>query len=60
MKTNDNNASPEQRRPNDVSPQVDDEKFADEESMAPPTVQPAGARDESDRPIVNPVTGGAI
>jgi hypothetical protein len=60
MDTNDQNASPEQRPPEDVSPRVNDAKFADEESMAPPTVQPAGAKDESERPIVNPVTGGAI
>ncbi|MGV2085244.1 MULTISPECIES: hypothetical protein [unclassified Rhizobium] len=60
MSTNDQNASPEQKRPNDVSPRPNDEKFADEESMAPPTVQPAGSKDESERPIVNPVTGGAI
>lgn len=60
MDTNDQNASPEQRRPKDVSPKVDDEKFADGESMAPPTFQPPGAKDESERPIVNPVTGGAI
>ena len=60
MPTNDQNATPEQERPNDVSPKTDDEKFADEESMAPPTFQPAGAKDESERPIVNPITGGAI
>ena len=60
MKTNDQNASPEQRRPKDVSPEIDDGKFADEESMASPAVQPSGAKDESERPIVNPVTGGAI
>lgn len=60
MSTNDQKARPEQKRPKDVSPTTDDEKFADEESMAPPTFQPAGAKDESERPIVNPVTGGAI
>lgn len=60
MTTNDQNASPEQKRPKDVSPTVEADKYADEESMAPPVVQPAGAKDESERPIVNPVTGGAI
>jgi len=60
MSTNDQNATPEQRRPKDVSPIADSEKFGDEESMAPPLVQPAGAKDESERPIVNPVTGGAL
>jgi hypothetical protein len=60
MSTNDQNASPEQKRPADVSPSAEIERFTDEESMAPPVVQPAGAKDESERPIVNPVTGGAM
>jgi len=60
MSTNDQNASPEQKRPRDVSPTPESERFADEESMAPPSVQPAGGKDESERPVVNPVTGGAI
>jgi hypothetical protein len=60
MSTNDQNASPEQKRPKDVSPEANTDKFADEESIAPTVVQPAGSKDESERPIVNPVTGAAI
>ena len=57
MDTNDANAKPEQRRPADVHPVPGDDDKADKESPAPPQVQPAGARDESERPIVDPVTG---
>ncbi|MBX5170365.1 hypothetical protein HJB84_10885 [Rhizobium sp. NZLR1b] len=57
MATNDTNATREQRRPSDVHPTASNPEPADEESKAPPTVQPAGEKDESERPIVNPVTG---
>ncbi|MDE1996938.1 MAG: hypothetical protein KGI75_30845 [Rhizobiaceae bacterium] len=60
MTTNDTNATPEQRRPRDVKPIPEKPGPADKESMAPPTVQPPGARDESERPIVDPVTGVAL
>jgi hypothetical protein len=57
MNTNDQNVQPEQRRPKDVSKPASEDKAADEQSMAPPTVQPAGEKDESERPVVNPVSG---
>jgi len=57
MKTNDTNATPEQRRPKDVKPVPEKPEPADKESLAPTTVQPSGAKDESERPVVNPVTG---
>jgi len=60
MRTNDTNATPEQRRPSDVKPVLDKAGKADKESLAPPAVQPAGDKDESERPIVDPVTGAAL
>lgn len=60
MSTNDQNARPEQKRPKDVSPRAEDEEFVDEESLAPAGIQPAGSKDESERPVVNPVSGVAI
>jgi hypothetical protein len=57
MGTNDTNATPEQRRPRDVHPTASNPEPADEESKAPPAVRPAGEKDESERPMVNPVTG---
>ncbi|MBB3659282.1 hypothetical protein FHX15_004546 [Rhizobium sp. BK650] len=57
MGTNDTNAKPEQRRPKDVKPTAEAAERKDGESLAPPTVQPSGARDQSERPIVDPVTG---
>ncbi len=60
MSTNDSNVTPEQRRRNDVHPLPEKPENADKESLAPTTVQPAGSRDESDRPLVNPVTGVAL
>ncbi|WFU50289.1 hypothetical protein [Sinorhizobium terangae] len=59
MTTKDTNAKPEQARPADVHQPADRKKRADEESIAPPTVQPPGAKDNSEKPEVNPVTGGA-
>jgi hypothetical protein len=55
MSTTDTNATREQRRPKDVKPVPGKPDPADKESMAP-AVPPAGAR-ESERPIVDPVTG---
>jgi hypothetical protein len=57
MNTNDQNAKPEQRRPKDVGRPPGEDEGADEQSKAPPTVQPAGEKDESERPVVNPVSG---
>ena len=57
MKANDQNVKPEQRRPKDVHPIPEKPEPADEESRATPVVQPAGAKDESEPPVVNPVTG---
>lgn len=57
MGTNDTNATPEQRRAADVHPTPSNPEPADEESMAPTSVQPTGKKDESEPPIVNPVTG---
>ncbi|CCM78138.1 hypothetical protein [Rhizobium mesoamericanum] len=59
MKTNDTNATPEQRPPKDVRSIAKKHEAADKESLAPPAVQPHGAKDESERPIVNPITGVA-
>ncbi|ASR10856.1 hypothetical protein CHY08_27740 (plasmid) [Rhizobium leguminosarum bv. viciae] len=58
MSTNDQNVKPEQRRPKDVGAVHEKPEPADAESMAPPVVQPAGVR-ESERPVVNPITGVA-
>ncbi|KRB61519.1 hypothetical protein ASE04_21950 [Rhizobium sp. Root708] len=60
MGTNDTNATPEQRRPADVHPTPSNPEPADDESMAPTFVQPAGKKDESEQPIVNPVTGAPM
>lgn len=60
MGTNDTNATPEQRRPADVHPTPSNPEPADDESKAPPAVQPSGEKDESERPIVNPVTGAPM
>ncbi|MBB3561734.1 hypothetical protein FHX06_003061 [Rhizobium sp. BK512] len=59
MGTKDTNAKAEQRRPRDVGPIAETADRADRESIAPPTIQPPGARDESERPIVDPITGVA-
>lgn len=60
MSTNDTNATPEQRRPADVHQTPSNPQPADEESMAPTSVQRAGKKDESEPPIVNPVTGAPL
>jgi hypothetical protein len=58
--TNDTNATPEQKAPIGVGRPPGRPSHADEQSKAPPAIQPAGGKDESDRPAVNPVTGGAL
>lgn len=60
MSTNDENVKPEQRRPKDVGAVPGKPEPADSESMPPAAVQPAGVRDKSERPVVNPVTGVAF
>ncbi|MBB3464912.1 hypothetical protein [Rhizobium sp. BK377] len=59
MGTKDTNAKAEQRRPRDDGPIAEAPERADKQSIAPATVQPPGARDESERPIVDPITGVA-
>lgn len=60
MSTDDTNATPEQKKPVDVHRPAGQDTSADEQSKAPPLVQPAGVKDSSEKPVVNPVTGGAI
>ncbi|APG84450.1 hypothetical protein [Sinorhizobium americanum] len=54
------NSEAEQKKPKDVQPPVERQKHVDENSIAPPLVQPPGAKDTSEKPKVNPVTGGAV
>jgi len=60
MATDDSNVTPEQKKPQDVHRPPGQPSHADGQSKAPPLVQPAGGKDESERPVVNPVTGGAL
>ncbi|WP_426124787.1 hypothetical protein [Pararhizobium sp. PWRC1-1] len=60
MSTDDSNVTPEQKKPRDVHRSPGQPSHADERSKAPPMVQPAGEKDASEKPVVNPVTGGAI
>ncbi|CAN7274684.1 hypothetical protein LJR255_001271 [Pararhizobium sp. LjRoot255] len=60
MSTADSNVTPEQQKPRDVHRPPGQPSHADEKSKAPPAVQPAGAKDNSEKPVVNPVTGGAL
>jgi hypothetical protein len=60
MSVKDINAKTEQPKPADVRQPADRKKHADEGSIAPPTVQPPGAKDTSEKPEVNPITGGAM
>lgn len=60
MPTVDSYVTPEQKKPRDVHKPPGQPSHADEKSKAPPAVQPAGAKDNSEKPVVNPVTGGAL
>ncbi|TDK39106.1 hypothetical protein E2F50_02940 [Rhizobium deserti] len=60
MSNNDSNADPEQRIPPDVTERADEQKRSDRQSLAPAAVQPSQTKDESERPVVDPVTGGVI
>ncbi|TDW27033.1 hypothetical protein EV128_11233 [Rhizobium azibense] len=59
MSTKDMNATREQRRPKDVKSVPGKPDPAEKEAIVP-AVPPAGARDERERPIVDPVTGVAL
>ena len=52
--------SEEQIRPRDVQPLPEQQKKADRKSIAPAAIQPAGQRDETERPVVDPVTGAPL
>ncbi|OAP42437.1 hypothetical protein AU381_14660 [Sinorhizobium glycinis] len=54
------NAEPGQKKPEDVHPPAERRENVDEASIAPPVVQPPGTKDSSEKPKVNPVTGGAM
>ncbi len=54
MGTKDTNAKAEQRRPRDVGPIAETPDRADRESIAPPTIQPPGARDSGRSSIRSP------
>jgi hypothetical protein len=60
MTNNDSNAVPEQHIPQDVTERADAQRWPDRQSLAPAAVQPPHSRDESERPVVDPVTGGVI
>lgn len=60
MATKETNAKPEQRKSKDVHQPTARKKHPGEESIAPPTVQPPGAKDTSEKPEVDPVTGGPL
>ncbi len=52
--------SSEQARPSDIHPEPGEPASKTEPPVAPPFAMPAGAEDEAERPVVNPVTGGAL
>jgi len=65
MERNDQNRTSEQRKPQDVLPTPGDgvtgpETVEDEVSIAPTFVTPGDVKENSDRPVVNPVTGSAF
>ncbi|RYG91678.1 MAG: hypothetical protein EON58_18825 [Alphaproteobacteria bacterium] len=60
MGNSDHNSTSEQKRPTDVNPTADDATVDEEDSIAPTFVKPADEKDASERPVVNPVTGGAF
>lgn len=60
MSASDKNTEPEQKTPLDVHRPPGSNSVADAPSKAPPAVQPPGVEDASERPVVNPVTGGTI
>lgn len=51
---------PEQTPPDDINPTANRDISGEEDSIASPFVTPADVHDESDRPLGNPVTGGAL
>lgn len=60
MGNNDQNVTSEQKRPADVNPTADDAISGEEGSIASTFVKPANESGADDRPVVNPVTGGAF
>jgi hypothetical protein len=60
MQKNDTNRTDEQAPPRDVAPTEADRGVEDEVSIAPTFVTPGETSENSDRPVVNPVTGGAF
>lgn len=60
MSDTDRNADEEQRRPSDVRQLPEQQEKIDRSSIAPAAVQPAGRKDEKERPVVDPVTGAPL
>ncbi|CZT35184.1 hypothetical protein [Rhizobium sp. 9140] len=60
MGNSDQNSTSEQKRPTDVNTTADDAAVDDNDSIAPTFAKPADEKDASERPVVNPVTGGAL
>ncbi|KQS63175.1 hypothetical protein ASG39_14705 [Rhizobium sp. Leaf371] len=60
MNRKDHLQTAEQAKPDDVQPTADDTVARETPSIAPTFVKPEEVADESNRPVVNPVTGGAF
>ncbi|KQR67802.1 hypothetical protein ASG25_00070 [Rhizobium sp. Leaf384] len=60
MTSQDQLSTPEQAKPRDILPTAGDETSSESPSIAPTFAKPEEIGDESDRPAVNPVTGGAV
>ncbi|MCD7111631.1 hypothetical protein LRX75_21600 [Rhizobium sp. DKSPLA3] len=60
MGTSEHNGTSEQKRPNDIRPTADNAVADEKDAVAPTFVKPADEKDAGDRPVVNPVTGGAF
>lgn len=56
----DQNKTSEQKRPADVNPKAEEAVVDEGGTIASTFVKPANERDTDDRPVVNPVTGGAF
>lgn len=50
----------EQSSPKDVIERADEVEQKEDAPVAPPFAVPSGTPDEAERPVVNPVTGGAL
>lgn len=60
MKNEKTETGHEQKVPKDVNRSPGMPSHADEASVATPFIKPDHSKDENDRPVVNPVTGGAL